>query len=248
MKLGYTIVSETGLQRSNNEDAVLFKKPGKPWLEQCLGTLAIVSDGMGGYQRGEKASAMVVNELSKQYFKGIGQPAEKLREAAIKANNEVALEGIASSQKMGATCTAVAILKDQLHFLHIGDSRAYLLQNGQLRQMTRDHTAANEMAVSGIRRNSEHTMYYNPHALTRAMGVEASKTCLADVFSLPNSLDPGDCIFLCSDGLYRHIKDQELQVLLEQRSSLKEASDRLVKLVLQRGASDNFSFILIEYE
>jgi len=248
MKLVKSIASETGLQRSNNEDAVLFVTPEKPWLEQCLGRLAIVSDGMGGYQRGEKASAMVVDTLSKHYYKGVGQPAQRLKEAAIEANNAVALEGIASSKKMGATCTAVAILKDSLHFLQVGDSRAYLLQGGQLRQVTQDHTAANEMANSANFRNRSEAILYNPHALTRAMGIEASKACQADVFSLPNSLAVGDSIFICSDGLYRHIKDEELRAILQRPGSVKDRSDRLVKLVLQRGASDNFSFILIEYE
>lgn len=242
------MVSQTGLRRTNNEDAVLWMTPGKPWVEQCLGTLAIVSDGMGGYQRGEKASAMVVDVLSKHYFKDVGQPADRLREAALKANNAVAIEAIASSQKMGATCTALVMLKEQLHFLHIGDSRGYILHRGELVQMTRDHTAANEMTGSASMRHSEQTLLFNPHALTKAMGVEVSNSCQADVFSVKNRLEKGDRILLCSDGLYLHLKDEELALILQQKNSLKEITDQMVKLVLQRGAADNFSFILIEYE
>ncbi len=242
------MVSETGLRRSNNEDAVLFMTPGRPWIERCLGSLAIVSDGIGGYERGEKASAMVVDLLSKYYFKGAGQPKEKLRDAAIKTNNSVAIEGIASSHKMGATCTALAILEDQLYFLHIGDSRAYILQNNQLTQVTRDHTVATEMASSASMRHSEETMLFNPHALTKAMGVETSNTCQADIFSIKNTLTHGDRILLCSDGVHGHIKQEELQSFLQQRKDLKEITDQLVKIILQRGATDNFSFILVEYE
>lgn len=246
MNLSHMMVSETGLRRTNNEDAVLFLKPDKPWLAQSLGTLAIVSDGMGGYERGEKASAMVVDMISKDYFQGMGQPAEKLSQAAIKANNAVAIEARISSQKMGATCTALVILKDQLHFLHIGDSRGYILLNGELTQMTTDHTAANEMASSGGMRHSDQTMLFNPHALTKAMGVEFSNACQADVISVKNNLEKGDRILLCSDGLYLHVKDAELSTILQQKKPLKDITDQLVKLVLQRGALDNFSFILIE--
>lgn len=248
MKLVHSMVSETGLQRQNNEDAVLFLIPDKPWIERCLGTLAIVSDGIGGYQRGEKASAMIVETVSKYYFKEAGQPAERLRQAAINANNSVAIEGMASSIKMGATCTALAILEDELYFLHIGDSRAYILYNGELSQMTTDHTVANEMMSSASIRHSDQTMLFNPNALTKAMGVEASKSCQADVFSVKNTLDKDDRIFLCSDGVHGHIKDMELSSLLQQKKTLKDISDQLVKLVLQRGAKDNFSFILIGYE
>ncbi len=248
MKLVHRMVSETGLRRSNNEDAILFLTPDKPWIEQCLGTLAIVSDGIGGYPKGEKASAMVIETLSQHYFKEVGQPADRLREAAIKANNTVAIEGMASSIKMGATCTAVAILKDDLYFLHVGDSRAYILQNNELTQVTLDHTVANEMAGSASVRHSEETMLYNPNALTRAMGVEAAKGSHADIFSVKNTLEKDDKMLLCSDGVHGHIKDNELRTILQQKKPLKEITDQLVKLILQRGATDNFSFILIGYE
>lgn len=248
MKLVHTMVSETGLRRTNNEDAALFIKPDKPWLAQSLGTLSVVSDGMGGYERGEKASAMVVDILSKEYFNGMGQPAEKLREAAINVNNAVALEGMASAQKMGATCTALVILEDQLHFMHIGDSRGYILKSGVLTQMTSDHTAANEYAHSDHLNKNENKLINNPHALTKAMGVAYSNTCQADVFSVVNNLQKGDKIILCSDGLYLHINDSELKEILQQKTTLKDITDQLVKIVLRRGAMDNFSFILMEYE
>lgn len=246
MNLSHLTVSETGLRRTNNEDAVLFEKPEKPWLAQSLGTLAVVSDGMGGYQRGEKASALVVEVLRDEYFRGMGTPAEKLRDAAVKANNAVAIEAKISGLKMGATCTAAVICEDHIHFMHIGDSRAYILAGGELEQKTADHTAANEMAHSGVMRHSDQTMLFNPHALTKAMGVEFSADCRADVFSVRNDLQKGDRILLCSDGLYLHVNDDELGAALRQIKSLKEVTDHLVKLVMKRGALDNFSFIIIE--
>ncbi len=246
MNLRYQSVSETGLRRTNNEDAVLYAVPDKPWLAQSLGTLAAVSDGMGGLERGEKASALVVDTLRRDYFRGAGTPAQKLREAAVKANNAVAIEAQISGKKMGATCTALALCSDQLHYMHIGDSRAYTLTGGKFEQKTTDHTAANEMAHSGVMRHTDQTLLFNPHALTRAMGVELSSTCRADVFSEPNNLQKGDRILLCSDGLYIHVSDEELAAHMRGKQSIKEISDKLVKLVLKRGAHDNFSFIFIE--
>lgn len=248
MKLNYSMVSETGLRRSNNEDAVLFYKPEKPWIEQSMGTLAVVSDGMGGYARGEKASAMAVDVLKDVYYNGVGSPEEKLKKAAVEVNNAIANEGIASGKRMGTTCTAVVVLKDQFYFLHIGDSRCYFFQDGTLSQKTTDHTAANEMAQSASLRSSEQTMYFNPHALTKAMGMELIEICHADVFAVPNTLEKGDRILLCSDGLFLHVKDHELQDILQKNLPLKDTTDMLVKMVTQRGAQDNFSFIIMQYE
>jgi len=242
------MVSETGLRRSNNEDAVLFHKPEKPWTEQSMGILAVVSDGMGGYARGEKASAMATDILREEYYSGMGSPEERLKKAAVEVNNAIAREGIASGNRMGTTCTAIVVLKDKLYLLHIGDSRCYFYQSGMLRQITTDHTAANEMALSASLRSSDQTMFFNPHALTKAMGIELIDACHADVFSIPNTLDLGDRILLCSDGLFLHVKDHELQEVLQQKLPLKETSDKLVKMVMQRGAKDNFSFILMQYE
>lgn len=248
MKLNYSMVSETGLRRSNNEDAVLFYKPEKPWIEQSMGILAVVSDGMGGYARGEKASAMAVDVLKDVYYNSVGSPEDTLKKAAVEVNNAIANEGIASEQKMGTTCTAMVAMKDRLYFLHIGDSRCYILHNGTLSQVTNDHTVANEMAQSAALRNSEQTMLFNPHALTKAMGMELIDTCQADVFSINNTLEKGDRILLCSDGLFLHVKDRELAEILLQKLPLKETTDKLVKTVMQRGANDNFSFILMQYE
>lgn len=248
MKLNYTMVSETGLRRTNNEDAVLFVKPEKPWIEQSLGILAVVSDGMGGYERGEKASAMVVDLLQKVYYKDVGPPEEKLRRAAINVNNAIAIEGFTSSIKMGATCTATVILDDQIVVLHIGDSRCYLFKNGALQQITQDHTAANEMARSESLNASERTLLFNPHALTKAMGIKFFNSCQADVFPVKNDLVAGDRILLCSDGVFLHIENDELNEILQERQPIKATSNKMVKLILQRGALDNFSFILIEVE
>lgn len=248
MKLNFSMVSETGLRRSNNEDAVLFYKPEKPWIEQSMGILAVVSDGMGGYARGEKASAMAVDVLKEFYYNSVGSPEDTLQKAAVEVNNAIAREGIASEQKMGATCTAMVILKDRLCLLHIGDSRGYLFQNGTLSQITTDHTVANEMAQSAKLRNSGQTMLFNPHALTKAMGMELIDSCQADVFSIKNTLEKGDRILLCSDGLFLHVKDHELEEILQQKIPLKDLTDKLVKMVMQRGANDNFSFILMQYE
>ena len=247
MNLSHISVSETGLKRSNNEDAVIFVEPDKPWLTQSMGVLAVVSDGMGGYERGEKASAMVVDVLNKSYYRELGQPQENLRKAAIEVNNAVAIESKISGQKMGATCTALVICDDQLHFLHIGDSRAYIYSGDELQQCTSDHTAANELAHSQAMRHSDQTMIFNPHALTKAMGMKFSHECQADVFSLKNNLQKGDRILLCSDGLYIHVNDEDLRMALEPKKSLKQVADQLVKWIMKRGALDNFTFLLIEF-
>jgi serine/threonine protein phosphatase PrpC len=245
VKLNYTIVSETGMRRSNNEDAVLFVKPSKPWIEQSMGCLAIVADGMGGHAKGEKASLLAVDIISSTYYSKIAQPIQSLKMAALQANNTIADEGERHQKGMGTTCTAIAIMSDKLYLFHIGDSRCYLFKKGKLQQLTIDHTLENEPHGSN-NLNDEGYILSNKHILTKSLGTEKRTECPAEVTLIEESFDIGDKLLLCTDGLYGHISEIEIQKTIENTKSLQEISKKWVKGVLQRGAHDNFSFILIE--
>lgn len=237
VELDYNIVNETGMHRTNNEDAVLFVAPKKPWIKQAMGSLAIVADGMGGHAKGEKASKLAVDIISDEYYKKIAPPEKALEQACLKANNTIIDEGTKIDQNIGTTCTAVAITAKTLHILHIGDSRAYLLQKRKLHQLTTDHTLANQQPYS----ENE----FDTNILTRSLGTEFSKECQAQIFKLDVTLGKDDRIILCTDGLHNYISFEEMENTLN-TFSLEELCKQWVKWVLQRGAQDNFSFIVIQ--
>lgn len=235
MDLNYIIVNETGMKRTNNEDAVLFIKPKKPWIKQAMGYLAIIADGMGGHAKGEKASKLAIEIISSEYYSKVDQPENALMKACLLANNTISKEGKLINQSIGTTCTTVAITPKSLHFLHIGDSRAYLFENKKLTQVTEDHTLANKTKNLEIGNN----------ILTRSLGAEFQNTCPGEIFKIEKSLLKGDRILLCTDGLYSYISHQEMESTLSEMP-LEELGGQWVKWVLNRGASDNFSFIILE--
>jgi serine/threonine protein phosphatase PrpC len=246
VNLDFSIISETGMRRSNNEDAVLFVKPPKPWTEQAMGCLAIVADGMGGHSRGERASLLASEILPREYYKKISQPISALKRAAIVANNAIAQEGLLEKRGMGTTCTAAAIIGNKVYLMHIGDSRCYLYKKGKLSLLTQDHTLENQTNSGESSNDNADINLMNKHVLTKSLGVEEVIDCPAEVFLLDETFEVGDKLILCTDGLYGHISDYELQKTLEESKSIKEVSRKWIKTVLTRGAHDNFSFILIE--
>lgn len=245
MNLDFAIVSETGMRRINNEDAVLFVKPPKPWIEQAMGCLAIVADGMGGHSRGERASYLATEIIAREYYKKISQPISALKKALIEANNAIAIEGAKEKKGMGTTCTSAVILDNKIYLTHIGDSRCYLYKKGKLTLMTQDHTLENEIFYDEAGTNGNENLI-NRHVLTKSLGTETVDHCPADVFQLEETFENGDRLILCTDGLHGHISDYELQKNLEEEKSIKEISKKWVKTVLKRGAQDNFSFLIIE--
>lgn len=227
------------MQRTNNEDAVFFAKPKKPWVEQAMGSLAIVADGMGGHAKGEKASKLAVEIISKEYYSKILPPEKALEKACLIANNAIAKEGLIINQSIGTTCTAIAITPKELYLLHIGDSRAYLLRNKKLTQLTKDHTL--ESKNFPILRN----MGSAKNILTRSLGVEISDTCPAEIIKIEGKLNKNDRIILCTDGLYSYLSKDDMESTLNDMP-LAQIGQHWVKWVLKQGASDNFSFIILE--
>jgi len=232
-------VNETGMKRTNNEDAVFFSNPIKPWVKQAMGSLAIVADGMGGHAKGEKASKLAVEIISNEFYRKILPPEEALEKACLIANNAIAKEGLMVNQSIGTTCTAIAITIKDLYLLHIGDSRAYLLRNRKLTQLTKDHTIISEIP------NYFGSKKVTKNLLTRSLGVETAKVCPAEITKLTGKLNKNDRIVLCTDGLYAYISDAEMEVALNEMT-LQQISQHWVKQVLRKGASDNFSFIILE--
>lgn len=235
--------TDIGNIRVVNEDRVLVV----PDLQGF--TLAIVADGMGGHQAGDTASQLAV-ELIHEQLLGIapGQSwelrEEELAKAIAAANTRI--YEMARSQEqfngMGTTVVVVLANEDGLLVAHIGDSRAYLYQDGGLVQLTEDHSLVYELVRSGQLTKEEAEKHPRRNVLIRALGTDMSVD--ADIRFYP--WKPGDIALLCSDGLSGMIAEPMIGQLLEEGRDLVKTADSLVELALAEGGDDNITVVLLE--
>jgi protein phosphatase len=228
--------TDVGLKRARNEDSVLMRPEAGLWA---------VADGMGGHGGGDVASRMTVNALAR-FVEG-DTAAERLRtleRAVIAANSEMRAFARAHGRAVMGT-TLVALLASEEHFaiLWCGDSRAYLLRGGTLRQLTRDHSETQDLVDRGVLDPAEAKAWPRRSVLTRALG--ATEHPLLDLVS--DRLEPGDAFLLCSDGLTNHCEDSDIAEALAEGDP-QAVCDALIALTLQRGASDNVSAVVLRCE
>lgn len=233
------MLSDIGCHRTQNEDNVLYIKPGKKKAGLQKGFLAIVADGMGGHNSGQIASRMAVELISNYYYQYKSNPLTSLKRAFVDANKEIFLfaQQNAELKGMGTTCTALILIHNQAFISHIGDSRLYRIRNNQIEQMTEDHTFVHELVKQGILSLKEAEDHPDKNIVTRAMGTRAE---VDFYFKGPVQIRPKDQFVLCSDGLYDLIKDDELkQTVLSYAPH--EACKQLVRFSRKRGGYDNIS-------
>ena len=235
-KLDCWALTNVGCQRENNEDFIEFVLTRKPLQGNQI--LAVVSDGMGGHAAGELASQLAVTTLISA-FQPVEQPQiSDLEKACQKANTTVWTKSLEKQEYrgMGCTCSALVLQGQEGYFAHIGDSRIYHLRNQELKQLTFDHTVANE-----LRGQSNNMAPVNRHVLSRALGIAQNvqfETGRTDL------LQSNDQFLLCSDGLYDHLSDPELAELLKIRPA-KLATENMIALARHRGGNDNISALVI---
>lgn len=230
--------SDPGQRRSNNEDWLGTFQPQDPAHRRRKGSLFLVADGMGGHQSGELASRYAADRIIRHYM---GDPATdvaaSLRGAIEDANATLYARATASEngEKWGTTVVAAVVRGSQLWIANVGDSRAYLLRDGQLRQLSRDHDLASELGVNPS------APWIGRHVVTRALGQKPEVE--VDVFP-PLGLRTRDRILLCSDGLTSPLSAEEIG---EVAAGLppQAAAGALVKAANERGGPDNVSVILI---
>lgn len=234
--MGFECVSRTdvGLRRKINEDAVLVRTPRGLWA---------VADGMGGHEAGEVASAMVAEGLSRLHPV---EDLEKFVQQALVALGEVNDELLALAQSstggrtIGSTVVGLAIRNREYCCFWAGDSRAYRLRDGQIVQISRDHSLVQDLVAAGMLDAKEAQHHPQASVITRAVGVSAT----LKIDTARGDARPGDMFLLASDGLTRVIEDAELAAEMT-RGLPAEAADQLLATVLDRGAPDNVSLILI---
>ncbi len=218
--------------RANNEDSIFPDVSGESDTTVTL----MVADGMGGAVGGEVASRLAVNAAASTDV----EPADRVSAGNRAIREEVAREP--SLEGMGTTLTLVSLSPEgQAHFAHVGDSRAYFIRDGSMRQMTADHTVAADLLARGQITTEEAVQHPQRHMLTRVLGL----TRFLNVDEEIVDLEPGDRILLCSDGLIEMVPEGQIQVILGDGTP-EEATWQLIEAANAAGGVDNISVIVIE--
>jgi protein phosphatase len=221
-------LSHRGIIRERNEDAVLTDPSGTLWA---------VSDGMGGYGRGDVASDIVIEALSA--IDDGADPFDALQDRLQAANTEIRAQS--GGRTMGATVVALMITRAVGHLVWAGDSRAYLMRSGRLRQVTRDHTLVQDLVDRGQIDPDSAASHPEKHIITRAVG--GAEDLELDAAAVP--LIPGDRLLLCSDGLTGCVSDDAIAAELSAADSPETAVRALVNAALHAGAPDNVSAVAV---
>jgi PPM family protein phosphatase len=248
--------TDIGMRRAANEDSFLIadltkgdSETSDEVISQSLsehGYLMVVSDGMGGAAAGEIASDFAVKTMLETLTNSSDQKelSEKLKVAAETANERIwnyAQENQALLG-MGATLTAVIACGCEMHIAQVGDSRAYLIRDGQIEQLTRDQSLAQALVDSGmIAPDQAHLIPQN--VIIQALGTQPSLNVIMTEIELCRN----DALVICSDGLSNKIKPQEMVEAIQETEDLKAAVKRLIDLANERGGEDNITLILSRF-
>ena len=209
-----------------------------------LPPLFAVADGMGGHEAGEVASELTIKTLAE--LAPTSLDADALERAVVAANLNVIKaphEGI-GRVGMGTTLTCAMIEKERLIIAQVGDSRAYLLHQGALQQLTRDHSLMADMIEAGQLTEAEARVHPNRSVITRAIGSDPHMK--PDIYEL--NVSTGDRILLCSDGICTMIEDREIESIMANSASAQDCADALVEAALAAGGYDNATAVVVDVE
>ena len=239
--------TDVGRVRKNNQDYVAYHIPPDSRVREQYGSLFLVCDGVGGQSAGDVASEHAGRRILNDYYQGpADQPLPTRLLAAIQqANADILAENAEQpdARKMTTTVVAAVVAGFHLHVAHVGDSRAYLARQGQITQLTKDHSWVAEMVRAGDLTPEEARNHPWRNRITRALGLKEHVEVDVQSFEIA----PGDVVVLCSDGLTRHVDDQEIAGMATSRPA-RSAAQSLVKLAKERGGTDNISVIVVQMQ
>jgi len=236
-----SVQSDIGCLRQNNEDSFGYWEPEDDQQFLRKGRLAVVADGMGGYEGGQEASRLAVETLLEVYRDfGGDDPQAALVEALQAAHEQIRQYSFAHPELrgMGTTCTAAAIVQDALYYVHVGDTRLYLIRDGHITRVTRDHSYVGRLVESGMISQEEAETHPQRNILTAALGTNPD--LIMDSPGRPEPLRPEDVLLICSDGLWGQVRDSEILDAVENKSA-EQAGRKLIELARERGGPDNIT-------
>lgn len=226
--------SDVGLLRELNEDRFLVKSESG---------MFVVADGMGGHDAGEVASTSIVEHL-----KSIGIPSSapdlkaRFEDRVLMANREIRALASSNGSTIGSTLAALLAFERQYACIWVGDSRIYMLHNGKLSQLSRDHTEMQDLLDRGLLTPEEAAAWPRRNVVTRAIG--AVDDPALDIAH--GRIHAGDMFVICSDGLTAHVADDEIGSTIADKSA-EEGCASLIKLALERGGTDNVTVVVVQF-
>lgn len=246
MEIG--VKTSKGKIREINQDSYYISDD-----ENC--PLFIIADGMGGHKAGEIASRMAVEIISSSFLDQIkGSSSEMdddsiitaIRNSIYKANDEIYRKSneVEEYSGMGTTVTMAYENNGKLFIGHVGDSRAYLLRDNQLWQMTKDHSLVEELIKNGSITREEARFHPQKNIITRALGID--KEVEIDLIVKEKFKD--DILILCTDGLTNMLNDDEIKELLISSDNMQKACDFMVQLSNEKGGLDNISVVAVKFK
>lgn len=232
-----------------NQDCYAVHVEAVPWR------LLVVADGMGGASAGEVASQVAVGEVTEFLADHAAQqaanPEDLLRSAIFSANQRIwkMAQEVAAYAGMGTTVVAALADENSVVFAHVGDSRGYFWHDGELVQVTHDHSLVAELVRRGQLTEEEALHHPQRNIVTRSLGTLESND--ADIEVIP--WQPGDALLLCSDGLSNLLSTEELAgfvgaaAAVDSQTEVEQAADEMLHLAMERGAPDNITLIVATY-
>ncbi len=228
-------MTDVGKARRCNEDSILHRPEAGIW---------VVADGMGGHAAGDVASQLIVSSLE-QLDKDLAleETINKIEDSLLIVNKQLIAKAAEAKKRttIGSTIVMMVTFTKYCVYFWAGDSRLYRLRDGNLRQMTRDHSQVEEYVDQGLMNREEAAQHPHGNMITRAVGASRNLFLDTDI----QEMQAGDRYLLCSDGLTRHTQDFEFQDLL-QHGSPEEICKEMIELTLERGARDNVTAVVID--
>jgi serine/threonine protein phosphatase PrpC len=239
--------TDIGRKRASNEDNFISVVPEDNHALRAKGALFVVSDGMGGHDHGEVASELTVQKVKEYYYQDLQADIPTSLQEAIKQANTAIYQANEAEKKaqgadgfgMGATCVAAVLHDQMLYAANVGDSRVYVLHEGQLRQITRDHSIVALLVQCGEITPTEARTHQSRNQIYRCLGKSEVKV---DLFSEP--VQEGDILILCTDGLCGVVEDEELRATVEQYGP-EESVQHLIARANEEGGPDNVTAIVV---
>ena len=234
-------ITDIGKRRKLNQDYVYTS-------ELPVGHLAnlfLVADGMGGHNAGDYASRYTIETIVDEISRSDDESTVFVLEKAIKRANELIRKKSEEETElsgMGTTVVAATIENDKLCVANVGDSRLYIINNREIRQITRDHSLVEEMVRMGGLKREMARNHPDKNIITRAIG--ALDDVDVDFFEV--RLNKGDTILMCSDGLSNMIEDEEIRMIMQGQRDIVEKAESLVKAANNNGGKDNIAVVLVE--
>ena len=243
----YAGMTNTGMVRDHNEDAYMLPAETDPDVLAQKGHLYILADGMGGHQKGEIASAITIETVNQEYYTRHNNHtsetpkdtiADALAEAIQTANQQV----MNATQGGGTTIIASVLYSDTIVSMNVGDSRAYLLRDGKLRLLSKDHSLVSRLVEMGKITEEEALSHPRRNVLYQALGQGSD----LEIYTVTEKIQLNDVIILCSDGLWGEIGDQAITDVLTTVSNPLVAAQQLIDMANQSGGPDNITAIIIK--